>query len=337
MILVWTGVGIAALGLIAVPTIASPLRRFFKLREDVRSQLHDFAPVIAAARGEGEALLHEAQEVFRDLGTRMSALAGRRIVTLQLRRKGFDPGSAASGLTGLSNALPAYGIERLRWREQVERTLKLQNAHGDARMQRSRLNPLLVVLALAGIAFAAWTYMANRHLQHALKTAHIVRAAIETDTKRTRDRAAETEKAKLAAEQSMAGVRARLVEARHGRTATERSLADVNAQLTLTRKAKVAAEQSLEKMKEELAAAESARKAAEDRLRALGAELGALGSAKEDAERSLKAANDQLAQLKVAKEESDAAAAKAKEDLERERKAREAAEQTPQAAPKPTP
>jgi hypothetical protein len=337
MISVWAGLAIATLAWIAVSTTVR-LRRFFKLRGDVRSRMQDFAAVLARAKEESEAPLHEAQQVFRDLGTRMVVFTGRRgIATLPLRRMGFDPASASSGLFGLSNALPAYGIERLRWRAQVERALKLQNAHGDARMKRSRLNPLLVVLALVAIASAVWTYSANRHLHHALKTAHIVRAAIEKDTKRTRERASEAEKAKLATEQSIAEVRAQLVAARTGETATERSLVDVNAQLALTRKAKVAAELSLEKMKEQLASSESARKTSEGQLKALSDELAAIKTAKDDAERNLKAANDQLALLKAAKEDSDVAAAKAKEDLERERKAHEAAEQTPHAAPQPTP
>jgi len=333
MISVWAGLAIATLAWIAVSTTWR-LRRFFKLRAYVRSRMQDFAPVLAATKEDGEVPLHEAQQAFRDLGTRMSVFAGRgRIAALPLRRMGFDPASASSGLIGLSNALPAYGIERLRWRAQVERALKLENAHGDARMKRSRLNPLLVVLALVAIAFAAWTYTANRNLHHALKAAHIVRASIEKDTKRTRERAAEAEKAKLAAEQSIAEVRAQLVEARKGETEAARSLADVNAQLVLTRKAKVAAERSLEKMKEQFLTSESARKTSEGQLQALSDELAAVKTAKDDAERSLKAANDQVAQLKAAKEDSDAAAVKAKEDLERERKAREAAEQTPHPAP----
>ena len=129
-------------------------------------------------------------------------------------------------MIGFSNALPVYGIERLRWRAQVERALKIQNAHADARMKRSRLNPLLFVLALAALAFAAWMHTTNWNLRHALQSAHVVRAAIEKDTTRTRDRAAQAEKAILAAEQSMAEVRARLAEARHPST---RQLGDLYA------------------------------------------------------------------------------------------------------------
>jgi hypothetical protein len=336
MILVWTGLAIAALALIAVLASAGPLRRFLKLREEVRSRLQDLATVLAPAQVETKAALDEAQHIFHELGTRMSGFA-RGIATLSIRGMGFDPSSASSGLIGLSNALPVYGIERVRWRAQVASALKIQNAHGDARVKRSRLNPLLVILALVALAFAAWTYTANRNLHHALKSAHVVRAAIEKDTKRTRDRAAEAEKAKLAVEQSIAEVRAQLAEARNGQSASERSLAEINEQLALTQKAKVAAELSVEKMKEQLGSSESARKTAEDRLKALGDEVAALTTAKDDAERSLKAANDQLARLKGAKEESDAAAAKASEDLERERKAREAAEQTLHSPPPPTP
>ena len=43
--------------------------------------------------------------------------ARRTIATLALRRAGFDPSAASNGLIGLSNALPTYGMERLRWRE----------------------------------------------------------------------------------------------------------------------------------------------------------------------------------------------------------------------------
>jgi hypothetical protein len=335
---VWTGLAIAGLALIAVAASVRPLRRFLKLREDVRGRLTESADLLGAAQDESRAALDEAQHVFHELGMLMSGYAGRRrIATMSIRGLGFDPASAASGLIGLSNALPAYGIERLRWRAQVEHALKIQNAHGGARMQRSRLNPVLVILALVAIAFAAWTYTANRHLQHALKTEHIVRAVIEKDTKRTRERVGEAEKARLAAEQSLTEVRAQLAEAHNSQTATERALDDVGAQLTLTRKANAAAGLALEKMKDELASSESARKTSEGQLKALADELAAAKTAKDDAERGLKAANDQLAQLRAAKEDSDAAAAKAKEELERERKAREAAEQTPHAAPQPTP
>jgi hypothetical protein len=337
MIPVWTGLAIAALALIAVAASVRPLRRFLKLREDVRGRLTESADLLADARDESRAALDEAQHVFHELGMLMSGFAGRRrIATMSIRGLGFDPASAASGLIGLSNALPAYGMERLRWRAQVERALKIQNAHGGARMQRSRLNPVLVILALVAIALASWTYTANRHLQHALKTAHIVRAVIEKDTKRTRERVGEAEKAKLAAEQSLTDVRAQLAEAHKSQMATERALDDVGAQLTLTRKANVAAGLALEKMKGQLASSESARKTSEGQLKALADELAAAKTAKDDTERGLKAANDQLAQLKAAKEDSDAAAAKAKEELEREKKAREAAEQTPH-APQPTP
>jgi len=336
MILVWTGLAIAALALIAVLASAGAVRRFLKLREEVQSRLQDLATVLAPAQAETKAALDEAQHVFHELGTRMSGFA-RGIATLSIRGMGYDPSSASSGLIGLSNALPAYGIERLRWRAQVARALKIQNADGDARIKRSRLNPLLVVLALVALGFAAWTYTANRNLDHALQSAHAGRAAIEDDTRRTRDRAAQAEEAKRAVEQSIAEVRAQLAEARNGQSASERSLAEINAQLALTQKAKVAAELSAEKMKEQLVSSVSARKSAEDRLKALGDELAALKTAKDDAERSLKAANDQLARLKSAKEESDAAAAKAVEDLERERKAREATEQNLHSPPQSTP
>jgi hypothetical protein len=333
---VWTGLAIAVLALIAVAASVRPLRRFLKLREDVRGRLTESAGLLAAARDESRAALDEAQHVFHELGMLMSGFVGRRrIATMSIRGLGFDPASAASGLIGLANALPAYGMERLRWRAQVERALKLRN--GEPPMQRSRLNPALVVLAVAAIGVAAWTFEANRHLHHALKTAHIVRASIEMEGKRTHARVEQAETAKRAVDAALTKVSAELAEARKGQTAAERALDDVGAQLTLTRKGKTAAEQSVEKMKEELASSESARKTAEGQLKALADELAAAKTAKDDAERGLKAVNDQLVQLKAAKEDSDAAAAKAKEELEREKKAREAVEQTPHAAPPPNP
>ncbi len=336
MIPVWTGVAIAALALIAVAASIRPLRRFLKLREDVRARLTDSAGLLAAARDESRAALDEAQHVFHELGMLMSGFAGRRrIATMSIRGLGFDPASAASGLIGFANALPVYGIERLRWRAQVERALKLRN--GEPPMQRSRLNPVLVALAIAAIGLAAWTHTANRHLHHALKTAHIVRASIEKESRTAHARETEAEAAKAAADAALTKVSAELAESRKGQTATERALDDVGAQLTLTRKGKTAAEQSLERMQEQLLAAQTARKTSEGQLKALADELAAAKTAKDDAERGLKAANDQLAQLKAAKEEADAAAAKAKEELEREKKAREAAEQTPHAAPQSTP
>jgi hypothetical protein len=322
MILVWTGLAIAALALILVLASAGRVRRFLKLREEVRTRLQDLATVLAPAQAETKAALDEAQHIFHELGTRMSDFA-RGIAKLSICGIGYDPSSASSGLVGLSKALPAYGIERLRWRAQVERALKIQNAQADARMKRSRLDPLLLVVALGALAFAAWTYTANWSLRHTLQAANVL--------------AAQAEKAKLAAEQEMAEVRAQLAEARNAQSASERARGEIDAQLALTQKAKVAAELSVEKMKEQLVSSESARKAAEDRLKALGNELAALTTAKEDAERSLKAANAELARLKSAKEESDAAAAKAAEDLERERKAGEAAEQAPPSPPPPTP
>ena len=329
MIPVWTGLSIAALALIGVLASAGRVRRFFKLREEVRTRLQHLAQVVAPAQAETKAVLDEAKPIFHELGTRMSGFARHGISKLSIRGMGFDPSSASSGLIGFSNALPTYGIERLRWRAQVERALKIQNAHADARVKHSRLNPLLFVLALVGLGFAAWMYTANWNLRDASQSARAVRAAIQNDTRRTRNRAAQAEKAKLAVDRSIAEVRAQLAEARKGRSA-------IDAQLTLTQKAKVAAELSVEKMKEQLVASESARKAAEDRLKALGDELAALTTAKDGAERSLKAANDALARLKSAKEASDAVATKAVEDLERERKAREAAEPTPPSPP-PTP
>jgi hypothetical protein len=320
MILVWTGLAIAALALIAVLASAGPLRRFLALREEVRTRLRDLATVVAPAQAETKAVLDEAQHVFHELGTRMAGFA-RGIGKLPVRGMGYDAASASSGLIGFSNALPVYGIERLRWRAEVERALKIENA--DARMKRSRLDPWLVVLALVALAFAIWMYTANRSLHQAARSAHAV--------------AAQAENAQRAAEQSMAEARAQLVEARDGQAASERALADIAAQLSLTQKAKVAADLSVEKTQAQLVAAERAGKTAEDRVKALGDELAALVAAKDDAERSLKAANDELARLKAAKAEADAAAAKAVADLARERKAREAAEQAAPPSPPPGP
>jgi hypothetical protein len=337
MNLVWTGLAIAALALIAVLATVGRVRRFLKLREEVRTRLQDLATVTAPASAETKAVLDEAKDVFHELGTRMSGFARYGIAKASMHGMGFDPSSASSGLTGFANALPTYGIERMRWRAQVERALKLQTAQADAQPKRSRLNPLLVVAALGALAFAAWTYTANWKLHQALKSAHVVRAAITNDIRRTRSNVAQAEKAKLAAEQEMAEVRAQLAEARNAQSASERARGEIDAQLALTQKAKVAAELSVEKMKEQLGASENARKAAEDRVKALGDELAALTTAKDDAERSLEAANDQLARLKSAKEESDAAAAKAVEELADERKARAASDPPTSAAPPSTP
>ena len=195
MILVWTGLAIAALALIAVLASAGRLRRFLALREEVRTRLQDLATVVAPAQAETKAMLDEAQHVFHELGTRMSGFARRGIAKLSIRGMGFDPSSASSGLIGFSNALPVYGIERLRWRAQVERALKIHNAQADAPTKRSRLDPLLVVLALAVLAFAVWMYTANRNLHRALQSANVVRASIEKETTSARDRAAQAEQA----------------------------------------------------------------------------------------------------------------------------------------------
>jgi hypothetical protein len=339
MISVWAVLAIAIFGWIAVSVIAHPLRQFFKLREEVGSRMQELANVFTPAKDENEAPLHDAQEVLRHLGTRMSAFAGVRNRLLPLRRMGFDPSTASSSLIGLSNALHTPGMERLRWRAQIRHALKFQNTHGDARMKRSSLNPVLVIAALISIAVGTWMYTVNRSLRHDLMTAHIVRVAIEKGAKRTSERASEAEKAKVAANQLIAGARAELVEAQKAKTATELSLADMSEQLALTRKAKVGAELSLKQVKEQLATSETTRRTAEGQLNTLSNELATIKAAKDAAEGGLKAANDQLGQIKIAKEESDASAAKAKEDLERERAAREAAEQALHAAPTtpPTP
>ena len=98
MILVWTGLAIAALALIAVLASAGPLRQFLKLREEVRSRLQDLATVLAPAQAETKAALDEAQYVFHELGTRMSGFARRGIATLSIRGLRFDPSAAATGL-----------------------------------------------------------------------------------------------------------------------------------------------------------------------------------------------------------------------------------------------
>ncbi len=109
MILVWTGLAIAALALIAIFTSVGPRRRFLELREEVRTRLQDLAAVVAPAQAETKAVLDEAQHVFHELGTRMSGFA-RGPAKLTVCGLGFDPSSASRGLIGLSNALPVYGI-----------------------------------------------------------------------------------------------------------------------------------------------------------------------------------------------------------------------------------
>jgi hypothetical protein len=334
---VWTGLAIAALAVIAVMASIGRVRRFLALREEVRTRLQDLAKVVAPAQAETKAVLDEARDVFHELGTRMSRFARYGIARFSMRGMGFDPVSASGGLIGFSNALPTYGIERLRWRAQVERALKIENGQLDARKKRSRLDPLLLVVTLLALAFAAWMYTANLTLRRDVKSAQAARTAITGDIRRTRSSAAQAEKAKLAVEQSLADVRAELASARKAQSAAERALADIAAQLTLTQKAKAAADQSVEKMKAQLGASESAKKVAGDRLKALADEVTALSAAKDAAERRLEEASEQLAQLKASKEASDAAAAKAVDDLERERKARDAAEQTPPSPPSPTP
>jgi hypothetical protein len=328
MLLVWAGLVIAALMWIVVWTI--PARGFFKLREDVRARLVDFAAALTAASETGATPISEAQHAFRDLGAKLSAFAKRRkLAALPLRRMGFDPSSAATGLIGLSNALAANGIERLRWRAQVERALKLE----EARMARSRVDFLFILVALAAVTFAAWTYTANWKMRHALRSAHIVRLSLEKEMHAARTGASDAVAGKRAAEKSLSEASAQLTELRRGQIAAEGALAGTTAELALAQKGKVAAEQELEAVMGKLAAAEGALKSSEDRVKALGDELAAAKSAKEEAEKSLKGANDELMQLRSAKAESDAALTKAKDDLEREKKAREAAEQTPHMPP----
>lgn len=340
----WIGPAIVALALIAVLASVGRVRRFLQLRDEVHARLEDLAKVVAPAQAETKAVLDEARDVFKELGTRMSGFARYGVARLSMRVLGFDPVSAAGGLTGFSNALPTYGIERLRWRAQIERALKIRNAGADARRRRSRLDPLLMGVALLAFAFAAWMYKANWDLHHDLQSALAVRAALTSDIQQTRTGAAQVEQAKLAVEQSLTQVRAELAAARKTQSAAERALDDIAAQLSEARKAKAAADQSVENIKQQLGAAETARRAAEDRSKALTGDVAALTAAKDAAEHSLKEAergledaNEQLAQIKSAKEASDAAAAKAAEELANERKAREAAEKAPPSPPSPTP
>ncbi len=340
----WIGLAIVALALIAVFASVGRVRRFLQLRNEVETRLEDLAKVVAPAEAGSKAVLDEAKAVFNELGTRMSGFARYGVARLSMRGMGFDPASASRGLIGFSNALPTYGIERLRWRGQIERALKIESANADARKRRSRLDPLLLVVALAALAFAAWVYKTNWDLHHDLKSALAARAALTSDIQETRTGAAQVEQAKLAVEQSLAQVRAELAAARKTQSAAERALDDIAAQLNEARKAKAAADQSVEATKQQLGAAESARRAAEDRSKALAEEMAALTAAKDAAERSLKEAeqgleyaNEQLAKLKSAKEASDAAATKAATELANERKAREAADKTPPSPPSPTP
>ena len=75
MSLVWTGLAIAALALIAVLASVSRLRRFLSLREEVHTRLQDLAKVVAPASVETKAVLDEAKLIFHELGTRMSRFA----------------------------------------------------------------------------------------------------------------------------------------------------------------------------------------------------------------------------------------------------------------------
>ena len=183
MIPVWTGLAIAALALIAVLASVGRLRRFLELREEVRTRLQDLATVVAPAQAESKAVLDEAQPIFHELGTRMSGFARRGIAKLSIRGLGFDPSSASqradrlfqrpSGLRHRASALARASRARPKNSEcprgctdetRSSRPLAFRSGAG-----RARLGSLDV--------------HGEPNLHHALQSAHVVRAAIEKDTR----------------------------------------------------------------------------------------------------------------------------------------------------------
>jgi len=119
-----TALVIAAIAGTAAIFIAQPLQRFYELREVCRQQMLNSANVRVPDTGP-DAALRAHQQSLRDLGTRMLAFADTRaIAVFVVKAQGYDPALAGAGLVGLSNALPEYGAERLRWRTQIEQALR---------------------------------------------------------------------------------------------------------------------------------------------------------------------------------------------------------------------
>ena len=138
---------------------------------------------------------------------------------------------------------------------------------------------LLVLIALVATGGAIWSYIKYRDALQDLKGAESFRSMMQIDAEAASQRAADAERDKAAAEQSVAEIRAQLTEAQ---------------------KARDAAEGSLKETTDELAATKTAQEAAESKLREAKTQVGELQAAKEAAEREAAKVKKDLAQERAA-------------------------------------
>jgi hypothetical protein len=148
-------------------------------------------------------------------------------------------------------------------------------------MQRPTVNPLLLLLAIAALAGAAWLYIQNQNLRHDLTSAVTARSTIESDARATSERASQTEAAKAKAERLLAEVGDELKEAQRAKEAAllalkqaqdqlvaqkdaiEARLKSVTDELAQAQAEKATAEATAAKAKHDLEQAQAAQKAAE--------------------------------------------------------------------------
>lgn len=79
-------------------------------------------------------------------------------------------------------------------------------------MERSRLDLILGVVAIAALASAGWMYTANRSLRHDVEEAQAARRALEINALATSERDTTAESAKVAAETAIAELKAQMAE-----------------------------------------------------------------------------------------------------------------------------
>lgn len=139
-------------------------------------------------------------------------------------------------------------------------------------MQRSVVNPLLLILAIAALAGAAWLYVKNQNLERDLSAAVTARSIGKSDAQAANGRASELESAKTKAERLLAEVGDQLKAAQSAKDAAAQALKQAQDQLVTQKDADEAKLKAVsdeltltraEKEKAEVAAAEAKKETAE--------------------------------------------------------------------------
>src|SRR6266446_2771136 len=144
--------GAGALGWIVLEFFGKPVRAFFALRDQVRSQLLLMANVappkpretistsleiqqydVAVKAG------REAQRILRDLGSQMLAFSESEIAACNgIATFGFDAVAAGRGLIALSNTCYRNRTDRADFSSKIEKALRFKARDGSAREWSSR-------------------------------------------------------------------------------------------------------------------------------------------------------------------------------------------------------